>query len=188
MSVWPRSSRMSTWRSAEATIASGVWPSFSSRSRASEPMLTPMRIGVPMRSAAVDDFARLLRIGDVAGIEAQLGDARLRARRAPSCDRSECRRRSARASARRCAACRRRRGRPLTGDAHDLAAGHRQAVDLLERLVDVGRVGRRHRLHDDRMIAADPDLLGVLRPLDLFSSKTGLDLRRKRIMGNYPSP
>ena len=70
------------------------------------------------------DFARLLRVGDVAGVEAQLGDAGFDARRAPSCDRNGCRRRSAPASARRCAAFPPHRAR-LSGDAHDLAARHR---------------------------------------------------------------
>ena len=52
-------------------------------------------------------------------------------------------------------------GRILHRHAHDLAAFHREAVDLLERLVGVGRVGGGHRLNGDRMVAADPDALGV---------------------------
>ena len=52
-------------------------------------------------------------------------------------------------------------GRILDGHAHDFAAFHRQAVDLFERLVGVGRIGRRHGLDDDGMVAADPHALRV---------------------------
>ena len=38
---------------------------------------------------------------------------------------------------------------------HDVAAGHGQVVDLLQRAVDVGRLGGRHRLHRDGSVTAD---------------------------------
>src|SRR3546814_15902603 len=40
----------------------------------------------------------------------------------------------------------------------DVSAGGRQGVDLLERALDVGRLGDGHRLHADRGTAADGDL------------------------------
>ena len=49
----------------------------------------------------------------------------------------------------------------LAGNPHDLATGHREAVHLLERRVDVGGIGRRHRLHGDRMVSADPHAFRV---------------------------
>ncbi len=55
-------------------------------------------------------------------------------------------------------------GRILDRHAYDLAAFHRERVDLFERRIGVGGIGRGHRLHDDRMIAADPDALGVGLP------------------------
>ena len=55
-------------------------------------------------------------------------------------------------------------GRILHGHANDFAAFHRETVDLFERFVGVGRVRRRHRLHGDRMIPADPDALCVGLP------------------------
>ena len=160
MSVWPRSSRMSTWRRADSTIASGVWPSFFSRSCASEPMLTPMRIGVSALDRQLDDLARLHRVGDVAGVEPQLRHAGLdRGQRHAviEMDVGDDRDRRALHDVRQAG----RVARILAGHAHDLAAFHRQAVDLLERLFVIGGVGRRHRLHRDRMIAADPNALGV---------------------------
>ena len=109
------------------------------------------------------DFARLHRIGDVAGVEPQLRDAgfdRGERHAMIEMDVGDDRHGRARDDVRQAG----RVARILTGHAHDLAARHRQPVDLLERLVVVGGVGRRHRLHGDRVIAADPDLLGVLRP------------------------
>jgi len=58
------------------------------------------------------------------------------------------------------------RGLLVTGTAHDVAAGAGQRVDLRQRAVDVGRLGRRHRLHRNRRSApdgdgADLDLAGV---------------------------
>ncbi len=35
----------------------------------------------------------------------------------------------------------------VAGAAHDVRAGRGQRVDLRQRAVDVGRLGRRHRLH-----------------------------------------
>ena len=56
------------------------------------------------------------------------------------------------------------------GDADELAAGLFQAVDLGDGRLDVVRVGRGHRLHPDRVVAADdqvadPDLAGLV-PLE----------------------
>ena len=42
--------------------------------------------------------------------------------------------------------------------AHDVAARRRERVDLRERAVDVGGLGRGHRLDRDRCVAADGDL------------------------------
>ena len=156
MSVCPCSSRISTWRRADSTIASGVWPSVFSRSGASEPMLTPTRIGVSALFGQLDDFARLLRVANVAGIQAQLRDARFDRRQRHlviEVDVGDDRDRRTVDDCRQAG----RVGRILDRDADDLAAFHRQAVDLLERLVGVGRIGGRHRLHGDRMIAADPN-------------------------------
>ena len=115
---------------------------------------------MPLALAAWHDFGDLLRIADVARIQTQLRNAGFdrrkrhlvievnvgddRNRRAVD-DRAETR----------------GVGRIFDGDANDFAAFHRQAVDLFERLVGVGGVGRRHRLHDDGMVAADPHALRV---------------------------
>ena len=61
------------------------------------------------------------------------------------------------------------------GDADDLAAGLFQAVDLLERRLDVEGVGRRHRLDPDRLIAAD-DMIADTH----FARLVPLDRRRVR--------
>ncbi len=42
----------------------------------------------------------------------------------------------------------------VTGTAHDVGPVRRQGVDLLEGALDVGRLGRGHRLHRDRRVAA----------------------------------
>ena len=56
------------------------------------------------------------------------------------------------------------------GHAHDLAAGFFQSLDLCQRCGDVERVGRRHRLDRDRMVAADDVIANThlprLVPLD----------------------
>ena len=52
----------------------------------------------------------------------------------------------------------------VAGAADDVAAGRRQRVDLLQRSLDVGGLGDRHRLHRDRCIAADRDLADVELP------------------------
>ena len=52
------------------------------------------------------------------------------------------------------------RGRRLGqvhGDAHHLRSGFGQLDALLRRRSRIGRVGHRHRLHDDRRAAADLD-------------------------------
>ena len=49
----------------------------------------------------------------------------------------------------------------VAGAAHDVAAGRGEGVDLLQRALDVGRLGDRHRLHRDRRAAADGDLADV---------------------------
>ena len=62
------------------------------------------------------------------------------------------------------------------GDAHDVAAGRRQLGDLLQGGVDVGGERGRHRLHRDRVVAADPDLAD----LDLAGLAAGSQHRRRR--------
>ena len=54
----------------------------------------------------------------------------------------------------------------VAGAAHDVRAVRGERVDLLERPFDVGRLGRGHRLHRDRCVAAhldraDGDLTGL---------------------------
>ena len=53
-------------------------------------------------------------------------------------------------------------------DAHHLGAGARQRRDLRDGAFDIGGIGIRHRLHDDRRAAADGDIadhdLGGLMP------------------------
>jgi hypothetical protein len=44
------------------------------------------------------------------------------------------------------------------GHPHHLAAGGGEARDLLDSRIDVVRVGKRHRLHDDGSAAADRDV------------------------------
>ena len=46
----------------------------------------------------------------------------------------------------------------VAGATDDVAARRGQRVDLLQRALDVGRLGDRHRLHRDRRAAADGDL------------------------------
>ncbi len=53
-------------------------------------------------------------------------------------------------------------GRIFDGDAHDFGAFHSKAVDLGERRIRIRRVGRCHRLHDNRIVAADPNGFGVV--------------------------
>ncbi len=48
-------------------------------------------------------------------------------------------------------------------DAHQLGAGARQRRHLLRGAFDVGGVGIGHRLHDDRMTAADHDAADIDR-------------------------
>ncbi len=43
----------------------------------------------------------------------------------------------------------------VAGAAHDVGTGSGQRVDLLQRALDVGGLGDRHRLHRDRGVAAD---------------------------------
>ena len=47
---------------------------------------------------------------------------------------------------------------------NDVAAGRGERVDLLQRALDVGRLGDRHRLHRDRRAAADGDVADVDLP------------------------
>ena len=51
--------------------------------------------------------------------------------------------------------------RLVAGAAHDVAPGAGERVDLLQRALDVGRLGDRHRLHRDRRVAADGDRADV---------------------------
>ena len=49
----------------------------------------------------------------------------------------------------------------VAGAPHDVASGGRQGVDLSQRALDVGGLGRRHRLHRHRCPAADEDTAHV---------------------------
>ena len=66
------------------------------------------------------------------------------------------------------------------GDAHDLAAGLFQPMNLGQRLLDIERVGRGHRLHPDRVVAAD-DVIAETH----FACLVPLD--RRRIRHRLPS-
>ena len=72
------------------------------------------------------------------------------------------------------------------GDADDLAAGLFEAVDLGDGRLEVVRVGRGHRLHPDRVVAADdhvadPDFAGLV-PLERVLISHPVP-RRKEITG-----
>jgi hypothetical protein len=114
----------------------------------------------PALQREFDDFLGLVRIGDVPGVQSQLGDAgidRGEGHAVIEVDVGDDRHRRALHDVRQARGV----ARVLTGDADDLAAGHREAVHLLQRLFIVGSIGRRHRLHGDRMAAADPDTLRI---------------------------
>ena len=83
--------------------------------------------------------------------------------------------------------------------AHDVAAGRRQGVDLLEGALDVGRLGDRHRLHGDRRATthghgADVDLLrqtalgavGDLHQSGFVMSRYRPDMNRKKSTAMTP--
>ena len=58
---------------------------------------------------------------------------------------------------------------------------------MFEGLVGIGRVGRRHRLHDDGMIAADPDALCVgLTRLILEKDRVALATESKHYSTPWP--
>ncbi len=46
----------------------------------------------------------------------------------------------------------------VAGAAHDVGTGGGQRVDLLQRALDIGGLGDRHRLHRDRRVATDLDV------------------------------
>ena len=64
---------------------------------------------------------------------------------------------------------------PRAGDPDDVAAGRGQLGDLLQRGVDVVGLGGAHRLHRDRVVAADADVAD--------HELTGLAPRRQRGRG-----
>ena len=112
----------------------------------SEPPLTPMRIGTWRSRASVGHGLDVLGLADVAGVEAQALHAGLhRRQRHPVLvvDVGDDRHRRAGHDL----------GQPLGGlglvarATDDVAAGRGQGVDLLQRALDVGRLGDRHRLH-----------------------------------------
>ena len=79
----------------------------------------------------------------------------------------------------------------VAGAAHDVGAGTGQRVDLLQRALDVGRLGGGHRLHRDRRVATDgdvadddlPRLAAVVAGLVLhdgsLTARTGSDTGRR---------
>jgi hypothetical protein len=116
------------------------------------------------RGTALDrqphDLTGLHRVGDVSGVQPQLGYSGL-----DRCERHAVVEVDVGDDRDRGALDDRREARcilgVLAGDPDDLAARHRETVDLLERRVDVRRVGGGHGLNGDRMIAPDPDPLRV---------------------------
>ena len=60
-------------------------------------------------------------------------------------------------------------------DAHHLRPGLRQLDALLRRRARIGRVGHRHRLHDDRRAAADLDVTRRVTPTVLWSFTTDMN-------------
>ncbi len=159
MSPKPCSSNSDASHSADSTSASGVALPYLAMNRlSSDPALTPMRIGMPASPGGLGDFGdptvELLDVAgvdahggaagvdrgeDVLGLEVDVGDHRNVA--VPG-DFAEC------------------VGvlLPRAGDPDDVAAGRGQLGDLLQRRVDVVSLGGAHRLHRDRVIAADADV------------------------------
>ena len=132
----------------------------SPRSGASEPIFTPTRIGIARALAASTTSATFLGSRMLPGLRRSFATpASIAAKRHLVVEVDVGDDRNGRAMDDRRQA--RRIGRIFHRHANDLAAFHRQAVDLLERRIGVRGIGRRHGLHDDGMVAADPNALGV---------------------------
>ena len=115
-----------------------------------------MRIGVPGGLRGLDDLGDLLGAADVAGVQpdaVRAGGDRLQRERVVEVDVGDDRNR-------RLHDDRLQRLDVLVardGDADDVRSGLGDLVDLSHRRLEVGGLGLRHRLHDDRGAAADRD-------------------------------
>ncbi len=155
----PCSSNSEASHSADSTSASGVaLPYFSMKRLSSEPALTPMRIGMPAAPAALatsltrpsnslmlPGFTRTAAQPASIAAKMYLGWKWMSAMTGIFDllrDRGQC------------------VGVFLTraGHADDVAARRGQLGDLLQRRVDVMRLGGAHRLHGDRIVAAHADV------------------------------
>ena len=159
MSPKPCSSNSDASHSADSTSASGVALPYLAMNRlSSEPALTPMRIGMPAAPAALATSptrpSNSLILPGLTRTAAQPASiaakmyfgwkwmSAITGMLAVPGDRGQ------------------RVGVLLPRARHpdDVAAGGGQLGDLLQRGVDVVGLGGRHRLHGDRMVAADPDV------------------------------
>ena len=160
--MWPRadrtshSARSSTWLAPCSAISS----TNSFVIGATEPKLTPIRIGVPRSFAQRHHLADVLFLADVAGIQPQAVDTgfeRLQRQRVLEMDVGDERHRRMRHDIRQ----RRRRLAVRNGDADDLAADVGQFLDLGEGRLRVAGIGGGHRLHADRVFATEGDVTDV---------------------------
>ncbi len=151
--------------SADSASASGVaLPYFSISRLSSEPALTPIRIGVPWSLAAAaisltlsSNFRMLPGFTRTAAQPASIAANTYFGWKWMSAITGICDLRRDR---------RQRVGVVLAraGDPHDVAAGRGELGDLLQRGVDVGGQGGGHRLHGDRVLAADADRADLQLP------------------------
>ena len=178
------------WPSAERTMCSArswscvacCWAISSTNSSvigATEPKLTPMRIGMPRSLALRTTSLDILVLADVAGIEAQAVDAgveRLERQRVLEVDVGDQRHRRVRDDIGQ----RRRRLAVGHGDADDLAANIGQLVNLAQRRLRVAGVGGRHRLDDDGRAAADANVADVDGPCQAARREQSQELPPRR--------
>jgi hypothetical protein len=154
MSSKPRDSKCSQNATALATSLSASGQSRSRYSSASEPALTPIRIGMPAVPCSVDHGIHPIERADVARVDAQFGCAR----RAASMARVWSKWTSAATgigdSAHTAGETVQRLG-PRDGDPDDLAPYISKCGHLLECGSCIARVGRGHRLYRDGRATAD---------------------------------
>ena len=155
----PKSSRSSSSTSSSAAATSapaGSAVAIGRRWSGSEPELAPMRSGVPVFCALRTTASTLSGPPMLPGLMRTPATPVSSARSASE----ELKWMSAmigRPAAATMAGSASASGMPGHGHAHDVGAGLAQTADLLERRLDVVRLGRRHRLHADRGTAPDRD-------------------------------
>ena len=116
-----------------------------------------MRIGTPRSLHSLGHGLDVLRIGDVARVESQAGDAGVEGLERPAVlvvDVGDDRHRRAGHDPGQALG----RLALVAGAAHDVGAGPGQRVDLGQRAVDVGGLGGGHRLHGDGRVATHGDV------------------------------